>query len=182
MIAQQSPGVGSMQRVYPAGFITRAAAFVIDLAIVAMISGLLALTIGLVQDFFQDTLLRQFLTGPGIENLWSIIAKGFKFAMATLFVLLYFAICWSLVGFTAGQFLVGVRVVRKNGELMSLWRALARILLFNLSAIVFFLGFFWVIFDRRRQAWHDKIVGTYVVYTEPNLARSIEALRGSFTI
>ena len=65
---------------------------------------------------------------------------------------------------------------------MSIWRALARILLFNLSAIVFFLGFFWVIFDRNRQAWHDKIVGTYVVYTDPNLAKTIRELRGSFAI
>jgi uncharacterized RDD family membrane protein YckC len=29
--------------------------------------------------------------------------------------------------------------------------------------VVFFLGFLWIIFDREKQGWHDKIAGTVVI-------------------
>jgi uncharacterized RDD family membrane protein YckC len=29
--------------------------------------------------------------------------------------------------------------------------------------LVFFLGFIWVAFDKRKQGWHDKIAGTVVI-------------------
>jgi hypothetical protein len=32
------------------------------------------------------------------------------------------------------------------------------------SAIVVSLGFIWILFDSKRQGWHDKIAKTYVVY------------------
>jgi uncharacterized RDD family membrane protein YckC len=35
-----------------------------------------------------------------------------------------------------------------------------------ISAIPLFFGFIWIIFDRRRQAWHDKLAGTQVIYTQ----------------
>jgi uncharacterized RDD family membrane protein YckC len=34
-----------------------------------------------------------------------------------------------------------------------------------------FLDFFWPLWDRRRQAWHDKVAGTVVVRTAPRLRR-----------
>jgi uncharacterized RDD family membrane protein YckC len=35
-----------------------------------------------------------------------------------------------------------------------------------LSILVLFLGYFWAAWDRKRQTWHDKIAGTYVVKIE----------------
>ena len=32
-----------------------------------------------------------------------------------------------------------------------------------LSALVIFIGFFWILVDDRRQGWHDKIGKTFVV-------------------
>ena len=29
---------------------------------------------------------------------------------------------------------------------------------------IFYLGFLWIIWDSRKQAWHDKIMKTYVVF------------------
>jgi uncharacterized RDD family membrane protein YckC len=158
--------VQRMQRVHPSGFVTRATAFILDLVIVAAIATLLALALGLLLNFFQSTVLTHLWQGTAIQRLWGTIAQVVMFAFSAFFAWFYFALAWSLVGFTPGQFLAGVRVVRKNGELLSFWRALARIMLFTLSALPLGLGFFWVIIDSRRQAWHDKIVGTYVVYTD----------------
>ena len=36
-----------------------------------------------------------------------------------------------------------------------------------LSAAIFGLGFIWALFDDNHQAWHDKILGTYVIETDP---------------
>ena len=35
------------------------------------------------------------------------------------------------------------------------------------SVLAFTLGLAWIVFDRRRQGWHDKIAGTLVINT-PN--------------
>jgi uncharacterized RDD family membrane protein YckC len=32
-----------------------------------------------------------------------------------------------------------------------------------LSSLFFYLGFFWMLWDSQKQAWHDKIAGTVVV-------------------
>jgi uncharacterized RDD family membrane protein YckC len=34
---------------------------------------------------------------------------------------------------------------------------------YPLSALFFGLGVFWMLWDRRRQAWHDKLAKTVVV-------------------
>ena len=47
---------------------------------------------------------------------------------------------------------------------MTIWGSFVRYIGLFLSAIPFGLGFFWVGIDDRRQAWHDKLVHTCVVY------------------
>jgi uncharacterized RDD family membrane protein YckC len=164
---------------YPAGFASRAAAFILDLVIVAIITAGMVLVIGLLVDFFRATLFSRLVQDTRLADLYELIGEIIKFATSSLMVLLYFAICWSLVGFTPGMFLTGLRVVRKNGELPGFFRSLARILLFTLSALVFFIGFLWVIVDRRRQAWHDKIAGTYVVYQDLPGSEAVASARQS---
>jgi len=41
--------------------------------------------------------------------------------------------------------------------------AVVRALASLLSLAVIGLGFFWIAWDREKQAWHDKIAGTLVV-------------------
>ena len=154
------------QVVYPAGFVSRAAAFLLDLIILAGITGLTMVALNLLVAFFQATLFDALVKGTRLENFYVFVASIIDFVMSYLLILGYFAVCWSLVGFTPGMYLMGLRVVRKNGELPGFFRSLARVFLFTLSALVFFLGFLWVIVDKRRQAWHDKIVGTYIVYMD----------------
>jgi len=140
-----------------------------------------SLVLGLLADFFRATLFSRLVQDTRYADFYDLVGKIINFAMSTLLVLLYFAICWSVVGFTPGMFLTGLRIARKNGELPSFFRSLARILLFSLSALVFFIGFLWVIVDRRRQAWHDKIVGTYVVYAVLPGSEAVAAARQSLS-
>lgn len=75
----------------------------------------------------------------------------------------YGAVMWKLKGTTVGGVLLGLKVVRTDGRPIDWPTAVIRALSCFLSLVFAFLGFFWIIFDEERQAWHDKIAGTVVV-------------------
>lgn len=60
---------------------------------------------------------------------------------------------------------MGLRVVRMDGSKLSPWLAFVRVVGYIISAIPLYLGFLWIFVDDRRQAWHDKLAGTCVIYT-----------------
>ena len=76
-----------------------------------------------------------------------------------------FALWFLAQGRTPGKWLAGIRVVDKqNGSLPGLGRMLVRETIGKFaSGLIFGLGYFWAIFDKDTQAWHDKIAGTAVV-------------------
>lgn len=79
----------------------------------------------------------------------------------------YFFVFWvHYDGATPGKKLLGIKIIRENGEKISYPVAFIRYIGFLLSsATIFFfgLGFLWVIWDKKKQALHDKIAGTLVV-------------------
>jgi uncharacterized RDD family membrane protein YckC len=79
-------------------------------------------------------------------------------------VIAYLVLFWLLTGQTLGMMLLGVRVVNREGGRVTLWRAIRRLIGYFVLPGIFFLGFFWILGDDRREAWHDKLAGTYVVY------------------
>lgn len=80
-----------------------------------------------------------------------------------LIALAYFAGMWTWRGTTIGGVLLNLKVVRLDGKPVTFPVALVRALAGAFSVIVFCLGFLWIAWDREKQAWHDKIVGTVVV-------------------
>ena len=69
-------------------------------------------------------------------------------------------------GKTPAKALLGIQIVSKKGNKLTLWDALGRnIFGYAISGAIFGLGYFWAIFDKQNQAWHDKIVGTIVIKT-----------------
>lgn len=77
--------------------------------------------------------------------------------------LAYFAGMWAWKGTTIGGTVLNLKVVRLDDQPVTFMVAVVRSLTSMLSFIVFFLGFFWIAFDRDKQSWHDKIAGTVVV-------------------
>ncbi len=75
----------------------------------------------------------------------------------------YFVAMWTWKGTTIGGIVMGIKIVRTDGQPINFAVALVRCLSSFFSAFALFLGFFWAGWDRERQAWHDKIAGTYVV-------------------
>lgn len=83
--------------------------------------------------------------------------------MFFLLALAYFSALWTWRGTTVGGIVLNLKVVRADGQPMNLAVGLVRALAAAFSVVVFFLGFLWILWDKERQGWHDKIAGTAVV-------------------
>jgi uncharacterized RDD family membrane protein YckC len=80
-----------------------------------------------------------------------------------LVALAYFAGMWTWKGTTVGGVVLNLKVVRLDDKPVTFLVALVRGLASAFSVVVLCLGFFWMIWDREKQTWHDKIAGTVVV-------------------
>lgn len=78
---------------------------------------------------------------------------------------IYYAYPWSVSGKTPGMALLGIRVVRADGAAASPRNAVLRTLALPLSFLTLGIGFLPIIFGRHRQALHDRIADTAVVYS-----------------
>jgi uncharacterized RDD family membrane protein YckC len=143
-----------------AGFFSRSVAFCIDRLIIA---GALAVLSGLVSLVFQQLRIDDWL---GIGPLDLTTAAAVAAAAGAFLDLVYCVGFWLLAGRTPGKQAMGLLVVRTDGQRIRLGAALRRWLGYYVSGILF-LGYLWVLVDDRRQAFHDKLAGTVVVYSRP---------------
>lgn len=93
-----------------------------------------------------------------IRNVADVL--GFGFGWATLYMTAILP-WWS--GRTVGKRLVGIRVVRLDGQPITWWTAFERAGGYAAGFATGLLGFAQVYWDANRQAIHDRIVGTVVV-------------------
>jgi uncharacterized RDD family membrane protein YckC len=76
----------------------------------------------------------------------------------------YWVLTWSMLGASLGQKALGMSVVdATNGQAIDISKAVLRYAGFVISIIPLAIGLIWAGFDPRKQGWHDKIAGTYVV-------------------
>jgi uncharacterized RDD family membrane protein YckC len=88
---------------------------------------------------------------PGGGKWWYVVA------------LAYFSGMWAWRGTTIGGTVLGLKVARADGQPVLFPVALLRSVTAAFSALVLFLGFFWIGWDAHKQGWHDKVAGTVVV-------------------
>ena len=69
----------------------------------------------------------------------------------------------SFNGQTLGKMMLRLRVVKKRGGRITILDALLRNVFGYTVSQIFLLGYLWALFDREKQAWHDKMAGTVVV-------------------
>lgn len=137
-----------------AGFVTRLLATIIDLIAIIVTVGFIIGFAGITANFFSLP-----------ENV-VVVVQIMAAAIAATVPFLYQFIFLALVGQTAGKIVMGIRVLRKDGEAMSLRIVFQRILFYYITALPIFAGFFWVLLDNKRRGWHDHLAGTIVVFTE----------------
>lgn len=143
-----------------AGMVSRSVAFLTDRLIVA---GTLAALSGLAGLALQQLRIDDWL---GIGPLAPTMATAVAVVVGACFDLGYCAGFGLLAGRTPGKQAMGLLVVRTDGQRIRLGAALLRWLSYYVSGILF-LGYVWVLVDDRRQAFHDKLAGTVVVYSRP---------------
>jgi uncharacterized RDD family membrane protein YckC len=106
---------------------------------------------------------------------------GAGFGMLVGFALLIAYVVWAITlfaqGTTPGKNLLGLRVVKETGEHAGFWAMLVRewIGKWWISQLILGLGFVWILLDRDRQGWHDKLMSTYVVQSPAPSVAVVEA-------
>jgi uncharacterized RDD family membrane protein YckC len=136
-----------------AGPLTRLLAVVIDASVIglsfSLMVALVIFLIGLVAQEWEPVVNRGVFYGV-LAGIWSFI---------------YLWVSIAVFGKTIGKMVVGLRVVSRSGEPgMHRKEPLVRVLTYPLSFLVLGLGLLGVVFNRERQAWHDRLAGTAVVY------------------
>jgi uncharacterized RDD family membrane protein YckC len=132
-----------------APFSLRCGALLIDYIIVV---GVLALS----------TLLARVLGGDVRRGGSFILTVGYFTTAAVAFI--NFVLIANLSGRTLGKWIAGLRIERKDGEPLSVGRALLRHLVgYPLTIVTLGLGFLLAAFDPQGRALHDWVAGTVVV-------------------
>jgi len=148
-----------------AGFVSRLVAFVIDILLVSTAIGLMLLGMNLILNFFNIDIAALIAENTDISDLLIKIVgflTGFGFTFTVNLV--YTTFFWMVAGKTIGKAVMGLQVIGPKGSRVTFWRAIKRYIGLWISAIPLFLGYFWVLFNDHRHAWHDIIAGTSVIY------------------
>jgi uncharacterized RDD family membrane protein YckC len=84
--------------------------------------------------------------------------------LSTIFPALAAILFWRGKKATPGKLALRLSVVdAKTGNTLAVGQSIVRYVAYMVSILPFGMGFIWIIFDPRKQAWHDKIAGSVVV-------------------
>ncbi len=131
-----------------AGFWVRVGASIIDTIMLLIIT--VPITLMIYGDSFLES--ESMIMGPA------------DFLINYIFPAIVVIVFWLYKSATPGKMILGLKVVDMNsGRPLSIGQAIGRYLGYFVSTIPLLLGFFWVAWDRKKQAWHDKLASTVVV-------------------
>ena len=148
MVLESQPygalGTGPPPLSVRASFLRRLAAVLIDGLIVGAVTGLVSGVIATAM-------------GEGGGRILQLLVTIASWA--------YYIYFWHQYGATPGKMALGLRVVNDHGQFPTWGQAIGRFFAEILSAIPFFLGYFWALGEQRR-TWHDLLAGTYVIHQQ----------------
>ena len=136
-----------MERHNYAGFWIRVSAALID-TVLMTVAVAIPLTLIYGSDYWTSDKL--------VMGFWDAV-----FYVVPIFITVWF---WVKCLGTPGKMILRLRVIdASTGEAISTARGTGRYLGYYVSAIPLLLGFIWVAFDKKKQGFHDKLAGTFVV-------------------
>jgi uncharacterized RDD family membrane protein YckC len=100
-----------------------------------------------------------------VEIVLRVALKGAGQALSVVVSLIYFTLfVGASRGQTPGMSALGIRVISFDGSgSIGYGRAFIRWIGGYVSAVVILLGFFWMLWDKEKQCWHDKFASDVVV-------------------
>ncbi|ETO91601.1 MAG: RDD containing domain protein [Candidatus Xenolissoclinum pacificiensis L6] len=116
-------------------------------------------------EIIQKTTLGETLTVQDKRMISSIVkCRALSQMLELAIILSMYVLFWVKYSFTPAMFLFGMRILRANDlKKMSIYDALKRVLGILISILPVGIGFFWMMFDKKSQGWHDKISGTVII-------------------
>ncbi len=133
------------------GLARRLAAILYDTLLVFGLLLLASMVITLPVGMLAGEAASQALAGNLLPWLWLLVPAAF------------FLLFWLKGGQTLGMRSWRLRVVREDGAPLKRTDALKRLLCALLSWLPLGLGYLWILIDRDKLAWHDRLSGTRLV-------------------
>jgi uncharacterized RDD family membrane protein YckC len=114
---------------------------------------------------FAGLIIDAIILGIVDGILRSILGYGASFGLGFVVSAVYFTLMMgSARGQSVGQMALGIRVIDFNtGGPIGYGRAFIRWIVSYISFVVIFLGYFWMLWDKEKQCWHDKAANDVVV-------------------
>lgn len=103
-----------------------------------------------------DTIIISFIPGMYGQNETTLI-------LAFAVNIAYFVWMNGAYGATIGKMVLKIKITKENGSKINYSDALIREIASLLSFIALFLGYLWMLWDVKKQTWHDHIAKTVVV-------------------
>jgi uncharacterized RDD family membrane protein YckC len=146
-----------------AGFGRRLLAYFVD-------GGILFFINSVIQNAYKPNFFKSIINAESLEQM-EMIQNSSSYGSLTwigfALSLLYMVIFWvHYDGATPGKRLMAIKITKDDGSKVDYPAAIIRYLSELISFVFLGLGVLWIIWDKRKQAWHDKIAKTIVVKTE----------------
>jgi uncharacterized RDD family membrane protein YckC len=140
-----------------AGFWIRFVAYLIDGFVLAIVASAIGLPTGLLGAAAGN--------GNDAASAFAIGGTCIGWLLIVGIGIAYYVVFWAMWGATPGKMVLGLKVISTDGSNLTWGKAILRWIGYVVSQIIpFEIGFIWAAFDSQKQAIHDKIAGTYVVY------------------
>ncbi len=143
-----APGAEPLRYV---GLVTRVVSFVVDAALINLVSLFVAVGAGLILSLFH------------LSNALEAVVAAVGTFTYILWTLGYFVGFWSTTGQTPGARLMQIRLIPANGDRLKPRRAVVRCAGMVLAALPLFAGYLLVLFDGKRRGLQDRLARTLVV-------------------
>jgi uncharacterized RDD family membrane protein YckC len=135
----------------------RLGAYLIDLVIQVLVAIVVFVVAGLLGAVAGGS-------DSGLLQGTAIIVALLAVLVYFLWTVAYFPYFWSRGGQTPGMRVTHVKVVRDvDGGPVTFGPAFLRLVGYWINNLLFYIGFIWILVDKRRRGWHDLIAGTCVI-------------------
>lgn len=142
-----------------AGFFPRLFAYIIDSILALLLASVL----------FSIVTLLFSIPFPNADSYMRDVNLFFSLSASDIIMYLlyiaYFAVSTATTGATPGKKLMRLRVVSTDGGRISWFSAIYRETVGRYLSSILFIGYFWLIWDRKKRALHDHLADTRVIYS-----------------
>jgi uncharacterized RDD family membrane protein YckC len=144
-----------------ASFFKRFAAYLIDTFPIALV----VVIVAMVKFDFGQSFIELSKDAENFSALKTFQMENYIVSTVCLVIWIIYSIFMdcSVHQGTYGKKLLNLKVVNEKGQRLTFEEAFKRNTSKVISSFTFNLGFFWMIFDAKKQTWHDKIAATLVV-------------------